>query len=131
MPARLAMLPERLDFLEIGFSRDEDDLRCRNELHRKLRWPIGHDGVAVEIEIQQSTIDGVAQEVMAFVDDDPVWRARSPPHDVQRRQYRTDVLQLRLVFQGREIDDHAAVRIAQRVEERAWRRWRLFAAEHS
>ena len=67
---------------------------------------------------------------MAFVDDDPVWRARSPPHDVQRRQHRTDVLELRVVFQGREIDDHAAVRIAQRVEERARRRRRLFAAEH-
>ena len=95
----------------IGFSRDEDDFRCGDELRRKLRWPVGHDGVAVEVEIQQSAIDGVAQEVMAFVEDDPMWRARSPPHDVQRRQYRTDVLELRLVFQGREIDDDAAVRI--------------------
>ena len=60
MPARLAVLPERLDFLEIGFSRDEDDFRCRNELRRELRWPVGHDGVAVEIKIQQPTIDGVA-----------------------------------------------------------------------
>src|SRR5678815_1515615 len=100
MPARLAVLPERLDFPKIGFSRDEEDFRCRNELSGELRWPVRHDRVPVEIKIQQPTIDGIAQEVVTFVDDDPVWCARSPPYDVQRRQYRTDVLELCLVFQG-------------------------------
>ena len=73
----------------------------------KLRWPVGHDGVAIEIEVQQAVIDGVMQEVVSFVEDDPMWRARSPPHDVQSRQHRTDVLELRVVLQGRQVNDDA------------------------
>ena len=98
---------------------------------RQLRWPVGHDRVAIEVEVQQVVIDGVLQEVVSFVEDDPVWRARSPPHDVQSRQHRTDVLELRIVFQARQVDDHAAVRISQRVEQRARRGRRIFSAEHA
>src|SRR6187402_3298323 len=105
MLARGAVVPECLDLFRFGFSRDEDHFRGGDELWWELRWPVSHDRVAIEVEIEQAAIDGVMQEVMAFVEDDPMWRARSLPEDVQRRQHRTDVLELRVVFQRRQVDD--------------------------
>jgi hypothetical protein len=63
--------------------------------------------------------------------DDPVWRAHTPPHDIQGRQYRPDVLELGFVFDAREVDDHAAVRVTQRVEQRARSRRTIVSPEHS
>ena len=57
-------------------------------------------------------------------------QAGPAPQHVQRRQTASDVSHLFIVRQTREVNDHAAVRIAKRAQQLAWRRRSIFASEH-
>ena len=121
MSAGGAMAPERVDFRAIRFAGHEDHFGGGDEIRRQLRRPVGHDRVAIEVEVEQLALDGVAEEIVPFVDNDPVWCAGAAPHDVESRQHRTDVLEFGVVLQRRQVDHHASIRISQRVEQRARR----------
>jgi len=76
-------LAERLDFLSVRLSRDKNDFRGGNEIGRQLRRPVRHHGVAIQLEVQQLAREGIVQEVVRFIDHEPVRDPRASPHDVQ------------------------------------------------
>ena len=73
----------------------------------------------------------VVQEIVRLVDDDAVRQPGAATHDVQRRQHGADVVDLQVVRHARQVDDDAAVGIAQRAQQLARRRRRIFAAENA
>ena len=82
-----AMVPERIDLRTIRLPRHEDHLGGGDEIPRQLRWPMGNDRIAIEIEVKQVVLHGIPKEIVSFIDDDAVRRARAASHDVESRQH--------------------------------------------
>ena len=70
------------------------------------------------------------QVVVGFVEQDAMRKSGSAPEGVQRGQGRPDVLQLFIVREAGQIDDHAAVRVAERPQQLPRRRRSVFATQH-
>jgi hypothetical protein len=66
---------------------------------------------------------------MRFVEQDAMRESRSAPEDVQRRQYRSDVTEFFIVREARQVNDHAAVRVAESAQQLARRGRSVFASE--
>jgi len=69
------------------------------------------------------------EEIMGFVEDDPVRKSGPLPQRVQDRQRAADVFDLLVELPVRQVDDETAIGITQRPHQLAWRRRRFLAAE--
>ena len=114
---------ERVHLGGIRFARHDHYLRTSEQGLRQARHAVRDDRVPIALEIEELRCVAVVQVVVRFVEQDAMWKSGSPPEDVQRRQYRSDVLELFIVRKAGQVDDHAAVRIPERAQQLA-RRWR-------
>ena len=95
---------------------------------RQPRRAIGHDGVAVPLEVQQSMRIVVVQVVVRLVQQNAVRQPGPLAKDVQRRQHRANVVNLLVVRTVREVDHDAPVWVAEGAQQLARRRRRVLAA---
>ena len=122
--AGAAACAQRLHFRRIRLARHEHHLRGGQHFRRQARCAIRHHRVAVGLEVEQALCGGVVQEVVRLIDEDAVWQTGATTHDIERRQHRADVVDLRTLLHARQVDDDAAIGIAQGAQQlpRGWRR---------